>query len=71
MDILGFLDGLFSAFSAARSGKEVDDNKSEKTSLYADNGKQISEQTIQSNKSQIKKARSSKKRNAQYDKDMN
>ena len=33
MDILGFFDGLFSAFSAARSGKNIDDERNKKSSL--------------------------------------
>jgi len=70
MDILGFFDGLFSAFSAARSGKKIDDERDKKEVLNKQNSKYENTSAAQSHKAEIKKAREKQYKNTQYDKDM-
>ncbi|MDO6445443.1 hypothetical protein Q4493_06580 [Colwellia sp. 1_MG-2023] len=70
MDILGFFDGLFSAFSAARSGKNIDDEQSKKSSLIEQGNNQKNTLAAQSHKAKIKKAREKQSKSKQFEKDM-
>jgi|TARA_B110000196_G_C20924373_1_gene556810 hypothetical protein len=70
MDILGFFDGLFSAFSAARSGKNIDDERNKKSSLTEQGNKQENTFAVQSHKAKIKKAREKQSKSTQHEKDM-
>lgn len=70
MNILGFFDGLFSAFSAARSGKEIDDERNKKSSLTEQSNKQENMLVTQSHKEKIKKAREKQSKSTQHEKDM-
>jgi len=49
MDILGFFDGLFGAFSAIRSGKNIDENDKSTLKECASKNKQSSENKIHGN----------------------
>jgi len=60
MNILGFFDGLLSAFSAARAGKKVDDKRNKNESLKptdTEQNKKLNQSNIQAQKAEIKKAR--------------
>jgi hypothetical protein len=70
MDIFGFFDGLFSAFSAARSGQKVDEVSDKKEKFTKQNSKHENTANAQSNKESIKKAREQQAKNTEYDKDM-
>jgi len=70
MDILGFFDGLFSAFSAARSGKKIDDERDKKEIMIKQSSKYENTSAVQSYKAKIQKARAKQAKNTQYDKDM-
>lgn len=70
MDILGIFDGLFSAFSAARSGKNIDDERNKKSSLTEQGSKQESTLATRSHKEAIKKAREKQSKSTQFEKDM-
>lgn len=70
MDILGFFDGLFSAFSAARSGKSIDDERNKKSSTLKQSDKQENTLAIQAHKEEIKKAREKQSKSTQFEKDM-
>lgn len=70
MDILGFFDGLFSAFSAARSGKSIDDERNKKSPMLEQSNKQENTLAVQSHKAKIKKAREKRAKSTQFDKDM-
>ena len=70
MDLLGFFDGLLSAFSAARSGKNIDEQKSSTAKLNDKKNKQQGASLIQSNKDKIKNAREKQSKNKQYEKDI-
>ncbi|WP_426359678.1 hypothetical protein ACPUVO_05485 [Pseudocolwellia sp. HL-MZ19] len=70
MDILGFFDGLFSAFSAARSDKKIDDERDKKERLAKQKSTHENTANAQSDKERIQKAREQKTKNAEYDKDM-
>lgn len=70
MDILGFFDGLFSAFSAARSGKGIDDERNTKSSVVEQSNKQENTLAVQSHKAKIKKAREEQSKSTQFEKDM-
>lgn len=70
MDILGFFDGLFSAFSAARSGKSIDDDRNKKSPMLEQSNKQENTLAVQSHKAKIKKAREKQSKSTQFEKDM-
>ena len=70
MDILGFFDGLFSAFSAARSGKSIDDDRNKKSPMLEQSNKQENTLAVQSHKAKIKKAREKQSKSTQHEKDM-
>ena len=70
MDILGFFDGLLSAFSAARSGKQVDEQKSTSPNLSEKISKESRADAIKANKEQIRAARQKQVKNKQNEKDI-
>jgi hypothetical protein len=70
MDILGFFDGLFSAFSAARSGKKVDEERDKKERLSKQKSMHENTLSVQSNKESIKKARVLQAKGSEHDKDI-
>ncbi|MBA6397604.1 hypothetical protein [Colwellia sp. BRX10-4] len=70
MDILGFFDGLFSAFSAARSGKKVDEERDKKERLTQQKFMHENIPSGRSNKESIKKAREQQAKGSEHDKDM-
>lgn len=70
MDILGFFDGLFSAFSAARSGKSIDDERNKKPPILEQSNKQENTLAVQSRKAKIKKAREKQSKSTQFEKDI-
>jgi hypothetical protein len=60
MNILGFFNGLFTAFSAARAGKKADVKRNKNKSLeptYTEQNKKLNQANIQSQNAEIKKAR--------------
>jgi len=77
MDFLGFFDGLFTAFSAMRSGKGIDESeiKSNKSSQVSVNQStaQANNQSIKSRQAQINSSRSgnTQTKSNRNDKDMN
>ena len=70
MDILGFFDGLFSAFSAVRSGKKVDDKRDKKEILAKQKSTHENTANAQSDKERIQKAREQQAKKTEHDKDM-
>lgn len=77
MDFLGFFDGLFTAFSAMRFGKGIDDSEIKSNKASQDNINQLAiqanNQSIKSRQAQINSSRtgSTQTKNNRNDRDMN
>lgn len=77
MDFLGLFDGLFTAFSAMRSGKDIDESEIKNNKASQSNvsrlATQANNQSIKSRQAQINSSRSSytQTKNNRSDRDMN